>query len=370
MSVSIRLKHSSTAGKVPQPADLADGELAVNTNDTDPAVYLKDSAGTVRRVDGVGGVAKAGDTMTGALNVPAGASGTEVPQVQEVVQKAGDTMTGDLTVPSLNGGPLAGSRNLLINGDFRVWQRGTPVDIGDAAEDLFGPDRWQFRGIALSGGTTRLAKRTADGVPYAEIFNNGHTSTSFIQQKIEDVATLAGQSVSVTLEMDTTVDTSVTLSFIQNFGTGGSSTVTTTYTNQPVTAAGGKQTLKWENVAIPAITGKSIGLDNYLSCYFSITGSGTKVMNIYKAQLEPGPVATPFEQRPIGTELALCERYYIVRRFRAVSTSQTFTYPTTMRTTPTCTADGGVSLGTVLSGSLTFSYTSNVNFNVTADAEL
>jgi hypothetical protein len=27
-------------------------------------------------------------------------------------------------------------------------------------------------------------------------------------------------------------------------------------------------------------------------------------------QLEPGSVATPFEQRPIGTELALCQRYY------------------------------------------------------------
>jgi hypothetical protein len=27
-------------------------------------------------------------------------------------------------------------------------------------------------------------------------------------------------------------------------------------------------------------------------------------------QIEPGPVATPFEQRPIGTELALCQRYY------------------------------------------------------------
>ncbi len=27
-------------------------------------------------------------------------------------------------------------------------------------------------------------------------------------------------------------------------------------------------------------------------------------------QLEPGPVATPFEHRPIGTELALCQRYY------------------------------------------------------------
>ena len=27
-------------------------------------------------------------------------------------------------------------------------------------------------------------------------------------------------------------------------------------------------------------------------------------------QLEPGPVATPFEHRPIGLELSLCQRYY------------------------------------------------------------
>ena len=39
-----------------------------------------------------------GDTMTGALNVPAGASGTQVPRVQEVVKKSGDTMTGALTL--------------------------------------------------------------------------------------------------------------------------------------------------------------------------------------------------------------------------------------------------------------------------------
>ena len=39
-----------------------------------------------------------GDTMTGHLNTVAGATGTQVPQIQEVVQKAGDTMTGPLTL--------------------------------------------------------------------------------------------------------------------------------------------------------------------------------------------------------------------------------------------------------------------------------
>lgn len=37
-----------------------------------------------------------GDTMTGPLNVPAGAVGTQVPRVQEVVKKSGDAMAGSL----------------------------------------------------------------------------------------------------------------------------------------------------------------------------------------------------------------------------------------------------------------------------------
>lgn len=39
-----------------------------------------------------------GDTMTGPLIVPAGASGTQVPRINEVVRKAGDTMTGALNL--------------------------------------------------------------------------------------------------------------------------------------------------------------------------------------------------------------------------------------------------------------------------------
>jgi hypothetical protein len=37
-----------------------------------------------------------GDTLTGALSVPAGATGNQVPRVSEVVRKIGDTMTGPL----------------------------------------------------------------------------------------------------------------------------------------------------------------------------------------------------------------------------------------------------------------------------------
>jgi hypothetical protein len=46
-------------------------------------------------------ISAAGDTMTGALNVPANATGTQVPRLQEVVKKSGDTMTGSLSLPGL-----------------------------------------------------------------------------------------------------------------------------------------------------------------------------------------------------------------------------------------------------------------------------
>ena len=45
MANAIKLKRSSVAGKAPQPADLAYGELAVNTADS--KVYLKNSANSV-----------------------------------------------------------------------------------------------------------------------------------------------------------------------------------------------------------------------------------------------------------------------------------------------------------------------------------
>ncbi len=43
-------------------------------------------------------VLKTGDTMTGHLNVPSGAAGTQVPQIKAVVKKTGDTMSGILNM--------------------------------------------------------------------------------------------------------------------------------------------------------------------------------------------------------------------------------------------------------------------------------
>ena len=56
MSVKIKLKHSSIVDKAPQPSDLDNGELALNTNAASPAAYIKDSAGNIVKLAGAGAI--------------------------------------------------------------------------------------------------------------------------------------------------------------------------------------------------------------------------------------------------------------------------------------------------------------------------
>jgi hypothetical protein len=80
------------------------------------------SFATTRGYVGSTFVYKAGDTMTGALNVPAGATGTAVPRRQEVVGRAGDTMTGPLILnadPDDLSDPLtATTKNYVDNNSY------------------------------------------------------------------------------------------------------------------------------------------------------------------------------------------------------------------------------------------------------------
>ena len=80
----------------------------------------------------------------------------------------------------------------------------------------------------------------------------------------------------------------------------------------------------------------------------SIISTNGATFYITGVQLEAGSVATPFERRPYGTELALCQRYYQLLSGTFTDygvsgkTQATYwTFPVVMRATPTVTLGGG-----------------------------
>jgi len=149
-----------------------------------------------------------------------------------------------------------------------------------------------------------------------------------MEQRVESVRTLAGQTVTVSFYAQATVAHTYAVILSQNFGSGGSASVGVgSYIN--VTTSWAKYTV---TLTLPSISGKTIGTGDYLALaivaskndntaygdtlgQFGLAGYPSNqnpvqcVLNIATVQLEAGSAATAFEWRPIGMELSLAQRY-------------------------------------------------------------
>ena len=223
------------------------------------------------------------------------------------------------------GPAFVAGKNKIINGDFGVWQRGTSFS---PTYNAFTADRWIEDATTAYPTSQTISQQTFtpgsapvagyEGqyyLQFAYTYAAGNGG-QFLSQRIENVQTLAGQTA--TLSFWVKVASAASLGnavLIQNFGSGGSGSVTTT-----VGAA--SATTSWQRVSftvsIPSIAGKTVGAGSYLDLrIFMPTASSTT--SIWGVQLEAGSVATAF-QTATGTlqgELSACQRYY----FRATSSS-------------------------------------------------
>jgi hypothetical protein len=221
---------------------------------------------------------------------------------------------------------MAGFKNKLINGDFSVWQRGT----SQTASDYGSADRWR---CANGGGTTKTASQQPFTIGQSDVPGNpkyfmrhvvttgsGASDYCLLQHRLENVAALAGLTVTVSFWAKADATRSVAVEFIQNFGTGGSpSTRVDSIGVEKISLSTSWQRFSF-TVDLPSISGKTLGTDgnDYLgvnvwfdagSDYNAQTdslGNQSGTFEISQAQLEKGAIATEFENRPNFIEKLLC----------------------------------------------------------------
>ena len=252
-----------------------------------------------------------------------------------------DLASGAVTAPKMAAGAVenymasAGTtymfRNKLINGDFRVWQRGTTTIPGSGTS----ADMFKFE---PRNNTTIYSDRSTD-VPSGQNFT--YSMRTYATQATDD-----GFHIRTGVELPAAGSygefqpgTTWTLSFwmksaytgrtinpaiqLANTMVGGS------HQSQFVYSTQGVQTLttSWQkyvfSFTMPAWSASSGSLSNVICVSVRLlqgiddTPQDTYLTGI---QFERGDVATPFEHRPYALELSLCQRYYYNTYQNGIST--------------------------------------------------
>ena len=217
------------------------------------------------------------------------------------------------SVNLLTSAQYAAGKNKIINGDFGVWQRGTTVSASNTYAYL--SDRWQSVCDGnFSGSRQTFTPGTAPVAGYEGKYFFRYTKTSGtywqVQQPIEDVQTLAGQTATISFWAKVDSAKTVYIQLTQNFGSGGSAAVTTSAGTQALTTSWARYSF---TVAVPSISGKTVGTSSNLALEIGIGATtGNITFDIWGVQVEAGSTATAF-QTATGTiqgELAACQRYY------------------------------------------------------------
>jgi hypothetical protein len=225
-------------------------------------------------------------------------------------------------------------KNRIINGAFYFNQRNFS---STTTANTYGFDRWSFyyEGGTVTYSAQNFTPGTApvagyEGKSFMRLATTGQSASgnsTRAYQKIEDVRTFAGQTVTVSFWAKASAGTPfVGVNFIQDFGTGGSPSGAAEGLGSAVTIS-----TSWARYSVTrsvaSISGKTIGTTTPGSLNLGLwTSAGSAFasalpgfsalqnvdIDIWGVQVEAGSTATDFQTASgsIGGELALCQRYF------------------------------------------------------------
>jgi hypothetical protein len=275
------------------------------------------------------GTASTKNTGTGAAELPTNAG-----------------VTSTLESHGIDGVTPLSHRNRIINGDMRIDQRngGAAVAVTDTA--IYSVDRFRSQNATgtgtITGQQSLLSGLTSlkVGVDAAVTDLSTGKYVYGVTQEIEgyNCYDLVGGDITASFR----VETNWTGNLPVAFRTGGPNTAARSYVVDAAVVPGVNTisvTLPLESVATSPVANNgswlqlTIGFNNEDTYRTATTGAwidgglltttastqwaktAGNFINVTDVQLEAGSVATPFERRSYGTELALCQRYYEKSRF-------------------------------------------------------
>lgn len=249
---------------------------------------------TISSIDGMG--------TDQSFTLPA--VGGEIGMESDIALKA-PTVDAELVNPTVNGiaqSGYTGFKNLIINGDFQVNQY-PDIDTApvNAGANVYNIDRIKNKASGYSKTTQRLLNQVVNGKTVNTLkLIAGDTQTYAIGQS-QFIENLHKEE---TLTFSAWVRSNIPYARIR-IKDDTSSLLSTTHSGSD----------GWEKLTVTMTISSSTSTLECSHYIISDTNGNVPITNgdyieSTMWQLEEGLVATPFEQRPYGLELSLCQRYY------------------------------------------------------------
>lgn len=307
MAVQHNIAATTNPGTGDDSADgYSVGSIWVNTS-TDTGYLCKDATAGAAVWDQIG-------TSSGAGDLPTGGTAGQV-----LVKQSGTDYDADWEDPASSGTVP----NVLHNGGFEVWQRGT--SLSGSADDTYGPDRWY--GLCESS-TLTISRATGPlGGRYAVSLLAGLSTRFGLAQIVEASDSIPYRGRTVRFQFRANPGTSLTLRYAILEWTGTADSVTsdvvnnwssTTYTagnffsgsNLTVVAVGSGTAGSWTQ---HAVTGTVSSSCNNLIVFVWTEGASVSTVTISECGLYDGTDARDWLPRSVAEELAICQRYLYAR---------------------------------------------------------